>query len=140
MPDTTIQGVGGAYSPVTDFNVKASVWAATINITTVEDTGFEDAGWESHKPTKIGISGTASGTGEYDSDGTTPIPAGVAAATAGLSATTGAMTLTAQTGCTLAFTAQMQSVGFNRANDGKLDMSHSFVSVGALTLVWDETS
>ena len=135
----TIEGINGAYSPVTDFNVKAASWNGTLNITTVEDTGFTDNGWESHKPTKLGLSGGAAGVGEFDADGTTPIPSAVMQSTAGLSSTRGSATLTATTGCTLSATTQMQSVGFNRANDGSLELSHSFVTSGQVTLAWDET-
>lgn len=139
MAITTIQGVGGAYSPVTGFNIRASAWSGDINISTVEDTAFADNGWESHKPVKIGFSGAASGTGQYDGASAAPAPSALLASTAGLASSAGALTLTAFTGCTLAFTAQMEKVSFNRPCDGKLDLSHSFKSVGAITQTWDES-
>jgi len=137
---STIQGINGAYSGVTGFNAKMASWTANINIDNVETTGFSSNGYRDREPVIVHLDGNASGTGEFDASSTAPTPSALLAGTAAVSNAKGSMTLTATTGCTLAFTGVMQQVGLNRPNDGKLDVNHSFVSSGAITQTWDETA
>lgn len=136
---STIQGSTGDYTQVTGFNGKITSHSSTLNITTVETTGFDDKGYAVHEPAKVDMNGTASGTLEFDAATTQPAPSTLLATTVDFSAAKGSLTLQYASGCTMAFTAVMQSVGMGMTEGGKSDLSHSFQSTGAITITWDET-
>jgi len=138
MAIKTVEGLGGNYATPAGFNVKADGWSANFNIGTVETTGFIDAGYKTREPVILDMTGSASGTGQYDAASSAPIPATLVGATPALTAAQGAFTLTAKGGCTLGFTGNMTQVGLARPVAGKLSLSHNFESTGPITQAWDE--
>lgn len=128
-----ISGPGGSFTSITGFNAHFSGWSATVNVTTVETTGFVDVGNRTYAPTAIVITGSADGTGVTASS---PVAAGGLGATPSMSSYTGTITLTAASGDTQAFPAVVTLVAENRRHDGKLDYALNFVSSGAITQSW----
>lgn len=140
MPLSTIQGVGGGVTFVTGFYAKFTAWTANITNETVETTGFSDAGNstnESGGPIKL--EGTAVGVAQFDATTTALLPSGALGATPTFSSWKGTMTLTATTGCTYAFTAVISGMATGRQYNGRMEVTYSFVSSGAITQTWDET-
>lgn len=136
MPVTTIQGTGGDVSLPTGFGAKLASWTANIDVTVVDTTGFSDNGWRSRRPTKVQLTGSASGTVD---DTSLPLNGSLPSSTAGLSNAKGSFTLTAATGCTYGFTGVISRVSMTRANDGKGEITFDFTSTGTVTQTWDQT-
>lgn len=124
----TIQGPGGAASMV-GFNIKASAWVADLAFETVDTTGFGDDGYRVREATVASMDGTISGTAENS----IPVPAAVLAAAFTPASLTATVTLTASSGNTYSFSGIANNVNFNRPTDGKMDMTLSFQSKGAIT-------
>lgn len=140
MPIQTIQGVGGGFISVSGFNSKFTAWTANITNEVVETTGFIDIGNstnESGGPIKL--EGTAVGVAQFDAASTALLPATALGASPTFSAWKGAVTLTATAGCTYSFTAVVSGVATGRQYNGRMEVTMSFVSSGAITQTWDET-
>ena len=144
MALSTIQGPGGGVTLPTGFVAKIMEWSANVEIRNVETSGFTDNGNTTYEPTAIAMSGSASGTGEYDTAvtptlSTTPFPTANFGSTPTITGWKGSLTLTAQTGCTYAGTAVFTNVRFARRFDGKLDITFDFKFTGAITETWAST-
>ena len=138
MSVQTIQGLGGAVAMPTGFVAKIGKWTAKFNVEDVDTTGFVDVGYHTHEVVAIGLTGSATGIGEYDSTSSsaaTPSPSTGLGATPTLNSWKGTITLTAQTGCTYAFTAVI-SMNQDRAWNGALMVTYDFKSSGAITQTW----
>ncbi len=108
----------------------------------VDSSGFGDGGAATFAPAGgVRCTGTINGILTYDATGATPFPPtiadGSALTLADLDDVVGSLTLTFQTGCTLAFSAIFSSVGGNRAETGIAALRQRFGSTGQLTLTWD---
>lgn len=136
MAQSTIQGVGGTVALVSGFYSKFHTWEATLNLSVVDTTGFEDNGYRTREITIADITGTATGTAIKGIANSTPVVAALLAGTLAPTNAKGSMTLTSDTGCTHAFTAVIGDIKFTRPIDGKEDITHSFQSSGAITQVW----
>lgn len=136
MAQATIQGVGGGVTLPTGFKSKFHTWEATLNLSTVDTTGFEDNGYRTREITIADITGTATGTAIKGDTGLTPVPATLLASTLLPSAAKGSIVLTSDTSCTYSFTGVIADVKFTRPIDGKEDLTHSFQSTGAITQAW----
>lgn len=135
----TIEGLNASVTRGADldeWNLKEDVFSATVNYTTVETTGFDDAGAETHAHTKVGVSGTITGTGQSGAASSAAFP--TTAIALGTEDPAGPLTLQYNTGCTLAFTALYTSIATTRAHDGKMEITQSFISSGAITTAWVE--
>lgn len=145
MPTSNITGPGGSVSLPTGFNGKLDVWSASLDMVEVITTGFDDGGNTTGDIVEQRFTGSATATGQFDGTSTAPIPSalldGAALAEGDFAANAkGSITLTAATGCTYAFTANITSVAFNRAHNGKLELTFNFASDGPITQTWDETA
>lgn len=145
MAKKNITGVGGSVTMPTGFNAKLASWSATLNITTEEVTGFDSGGCEEHEPVALGISGSATGTLQYDDSNAKPMPSalgdGSVLAVGDLTTNLmGSLTLLAITGCSWAFTAVITGINIERPAKGKATVTFNFQSSGAITQTWDETA
>lgn len=144
MAKKNIAGVGGGFTTITGFNGKISSWSATYTIDTEEVTGFDSGGFRQYEPVAVSISGSATGTAQYDDTSATPLVAALAdgsvLAVGDLENAKGTLTLTAITGCTWAFSAIITSVALDRPATGKATVTFNFVSNGPVTQTWDETA
>jgi hypothetical protein len=141
MALTTIQGLAGGVTLPSGFVIKVAEWAADVDITDVETSGFTDAGNRTFEPTAVMMSGSLSGTGEYDSAGTpavsaTPFPTTNLGSAPAIASWKGSLTLTATTGCTYSGTAVFTKVSERRKFDGKLEVSYNFKYSGTITQTW----
>lgn len=130
---TDISGPGGSFSSPTGFTAHISGWAATLNVTTVETTGFAEVGNRTYDATAIVMTGSADGTGQTVN---TIIAATGVTATPVMSVYKGSFTLTAGSGDLWTFTGVMSNISVNRRHDGKLDVAFSFLSSGTITQTW----
>jgi hypothetical protein len=133
----TIEGTGGNVSLITGFAGKVSAWAADIEVSTVETTGFADNGYRVFEPTGVMLRGTVTASGQYQQAGTSPLPDGALGATPTLSAYKGALTLQAKSGCTYGFDAVVTAIGMKRSFDSKLEITFAFRSAGQISQTWD---
>jgi hypothetical protein len=145
MAKKNIAGVGGGLTMPTGFNAKLSAWSATYNITTEEVTGFDSGGCEEHEPVAISVSGSGTGTLQYDDSNAKPLPTALAdgavlAVGDLLTNAVGSLTLTAITGCTWAFSAVISGIAIERPAKGKATVTFNFQSTGPITQTWDETA
>lgn len=127
-----ISGPGGNVTLMSGQVIHVSAWSATLNITTVENTGFDALGDRTYLNTAQVMTGSVVGTGESGANNT-PIPAAGLGATPSFAAYAGTMTLTAASGCTYAFPMVLSSVNLGRPNDGKYDVTSNFMSSGHIT-------
>lgn len=127
-----ISGPGGNATMMSGVVLHISAWSGTLNVTTVENTGFVEVGNRSYLATAQVFTGSVVGTGESGANNT-PIPSAGLGATPSFSSYTGSITLTAASGCTYAFPAVLSSVNLGRPNDGKYDVTANFMSSGAIT-------
>lgn len=140
MATGTIQGIGASVTRGADldqWNLKENSFSATINYGIVETSGFEDAGNKTFGHTSIDCTGTITGTGESGGTGDSPFGS-PGTLTLGTEDPTGTLTLQYNTSCTLAFTAFLTAIASDRPWDGKMTLTHSFQSSGALTVAWVE--
>jgi len=146
MAQQTIHGIGGGATLPNALHVKVDGWSATYSNPSVDDTGFADGGFLSRSSAGgVSMDGTITGTGEFDASNMAPLPD---AAADGSAMAVGdldtafkiSLTLTAQTGCTYAFTALVTSMAMDRPNVGKLSITATFESAGPITQTWDETA
>lgn len=139
----TIQGLGGAASLPSGFDLKESSWSLDYSIETVDTTGFTDAGFRAREPVMISFTGSVDGTLTFDASSSAPIVDSLAdgsTLSAGdLDDATGTTTFTAQVGCTLAADCVVTGISISRPVDGKADVSYSVESNGPITQTWDET-
>lgn len=144
MAKKNIAGVGGSFTTISGFNGKIGSWSATYTIDTEEVTGFDSGGFRQYEPVAASITGSASGTAEYDDTNASPLPAaladGAALAVGDMEGAKGTITLTAITGCTWAFPAIITSVALDRQAAGKATITFNFQSNGAPTQTWDQTA
>ena len=127
----TIQGTGGSVT-IAGYNGKMNSWSADLSIEDVETSGFTDAVFRTFEPVIVSLTGSATATGERDTATDAPAPtlSGLA------SAAPVAIVLTAQSGNTWSFSAVVSSVSYNRAVDGKLELTFNFESSGRVTQAW----
>ena len=124
-----ISGTGGSFTAISGFSANFSGWAATINVTNVETTGFADNGNRVFDPTAQVVTGAAVGTAITGGS----IPAGVTGATPAFGSYKGTVLLTLLSGSTMGFSASVTAISLNRPNDGKADFTFAFTSSGPLT-------
>jgi hypothetical protein len=140
MPLTQITGPGGSVTFLSGFNGKFNNWTATINNPSVETTGFADNGLMTNEAGgPISMSGTVTAIGNFDAAATAPFPAAGIAATPTFSSWKGTITLTATTGCTFSCTIVVTAGTKTRGNAGRMDLTFTWISSGAITETWDET-
>ena len=137
-----IVGPGGGYTTITGFNAKYEDFSLTFDFGEVDNTGFDDNGWNYSDLSSCKVTGTATGILQYDDTNGTPFPATFVASTFLPSAGAGSATFTLQTGCTFAGTFATTSSNITRsAKPGtKGTVSHNLANQGAVTLTWDETA
>ena len=135
MPVTDIQGSGGSITNGNAINGSFTAWSATVNTTTTSHTPFSTAPYPKTAVTEISISGSATGIVQYDAANTNPLPA---LTEAGLN--DASITLTAETGCTIAFTATISNVALDRPSNGDMTITFDFQSDGDISgaMTWDE--
>ena len=137
MAVTDIAGPGGSCT-IANITFHISEWNATENITEVETTGFVDNGNHTAVPTKVRLTGSASGTGQSAAASTDPFL--LNGATPDFTKVVGSIVLTAFTGCIYTFNAVYTSIALSRPNDGKLSVTFNFGSTGAITKTgWSTT-
>ena len=134
MSVADISGPGGGVTQPTGCTGHISAWSATVEMEDVETTGFAEVGNRTFDATTVMISGAYVGTGQ--SGQSALLPATGLGSTPAMSAWQASMTLTAASGCTLAFTALIKAVALNRPQNGKLDIAYTFKSSGAITQTW----
>ena len=110
-------------------------WSATANITNEDTTGFADGGYETNVNTCVGISGSITATVQSGAAGANPWP-GVGATLTLASLGPISIVLTAFTGCTYTFNANLTSIPITRPVKGKMTVSFSYKSTGAITAAW----
>ncbi len=139
-PQKTIQGVGGSCTLPAGFYAKLSEFSATLDLNSVDTTGFSDVGWVVHEATFMHFSGSAKGTMVYDAASSSPAPPTLMAATPALTTANGSITLTFFTGCTWTFNGHMSKIAVTRPTQGKADITYDFEHQGGgVVQVWDET-
>lgn len=143
MAKKNIAGIGGGITLPSGFNAKISSWSASLSIRTEEVTGFDSGGCEEHEPVMTGLTGSATGTVQYDAASTAPIPGALAdgsvMAVGDLENAKGSITLTEITGCTYAFTGIITNVAFDRPNAGRCGITFDFLRTGPSTQTHDES-
>ena len=143
MAKKNIAGVGGGFTTFTGFNGNIASWSATYTIDTEEVSGFGSGGFREHEPVAVSLSGSATGTLQYDAASASPVLAaladGAALAVGDLEGAKGTLTLTSITGCTWAFGGIFTSVSIDRPAMGKATVTFNFISNGPITQTWDET-
>ena len=143
MAKKNIAGVGGAFTTFTGFNGNIASWSATYTIDTEEVTGFDSGGFRQYEPVAVALTGSASGTVQYDGASASPVLAaladGAVLAVGDLEGAKGTLTLTAITGCTWAFSGIFTSIAIDRPAAGKASITFNFLSNGPITQTWDET-
>lgn len=144
MALTNVVATGGGVTMPTGFNGRFLNFDWDVAFPEVEITGFGDGGAATFAPAGgVRCTGTINGIMTYDASSTSPFPTGIADGAAltlaDLDDVTGNLTLTFQTGCTLAFSSIFSSTGGNRAETGVAAIRHRFGSSGQLTLTWDQT-
>jgi len=144
MAKKNIAGLGGNLALPTGFNAKINSWSASHTVETVETTGFADGGFRTFDPTITSLTGSASGTAQYDAATTALLPAALAdgsiMALGDLAGAIGTVTLTFVTGCTWSCTtANITGLSVDRASDGKANVTFNFQFSGPWTQTWDET-
>jgi len=142
---TKIGGVGGGVTMPTGFNGHFRGFSGEIGFPEAVTTGFTDLGFASAIPVGgIRNTGSVSGVLVFDSSTTQPIPDALAdgsgLALGDLASCTGTLTLTITTGCTLAGSHNITSLGYSRQEDAEATGEWRYGSSGALTIVWDETT
>ncbi len=125
-----IAGPGGNFTSISGFNAHFSGWSGTLQVTLVENTGFAENGNRTSLPTAQIVIGSAVGTGVASSSF---FPTTVTGSTPTMSSYTGTITLTASSGSTCSFPANVSAVALSRQFDGKQDIGISFQSTGPLT-------
>ena len=136
----TIQGVGGTVAFVSGFNGKFTAFTLNLENPEVDVTGFSDNGnaaTESGGPVKA--TGTATVVGTFDAASTAPIPSGALGATPAFASWKGSATFTYAASCSYACTIVVTSVATTRSYNGRMEITFSFTSSGAITQTWDET-
>ncbi len=131
-----VTGDGGSITLPTGFNPKVDGWSATLTINGVEVTDFDSGDFEEYELTNMRLEGSFTGQGEYNASSTAPLPTGTLAT----SSFSGAMVLTAISGCTFSFTGKITGMDFDRPHAGKLAVGGNFRSSGTITVAWDETA
>lgn len=142
MALTNIVATGGGVTMPSGLAGRALNFDWDVAFPEVDITGFGDGGAATFAPAGgVRCTGTVNGIMTYDATGATPFPPtiadGAALVLADLDDVVGNMTLTFQTGCTLAFSSIFSSVGGNRAETGLASIRQRFGSSGQLTLTWD---
>jgi hypothetical protein len=139
---STIQGFSGVSVTLpTGFNGKDHTINATLEIPETDTTGFEDNNWGAGEPAgPVRLRGNVDARAKYNAATTAPLPSALMAATADLTAAQGSITLQFESGCTLAFTANITSVGMGRAGGEAMSLSRAFSSTGQVVMTWDETA
>ena len=134
---STIQGVGASVSMPSGFGGKARAINATVEINATDTTGFSDLGWPTSEPVgPIRVAGSIDLVAEYGA-ADSPVAPTLFASPVLLTAAQASMTLTFQTGCALAFTANVTSVGLTRNVRDAMGTATAFESTGAVTQSWD---
>lgn len=142
MAKVNITGPGGAYTTITGFNAKYEDFSLNFDFGEVDNTGFEDNGWNYSDISSCKVTGTATGILQYDDSSSAPFPSAFVASTFAPASGAGSATFTYQTGCTMAGTFVTTSTNTTRsAKPGtKATVSHNLSNQGAVTQTWDETA
>ncbi len=136
MAATVIAGCDGTIS-LPGVNFKVVDWSFDLTIEILETTGLEDC-TKTFVPTDVVMTGTWSGTAQYDAPNTIPIEA--ALATGDMDVAQGEGILTALTGCTLTGDVILTNINMVRARGAAMTHTGSFQFTGPVTIVWDEIS
>lgn len=143
MAKKNIAGVAGNCT-LAGFNAKINSWSGSYVIHDEEVTGFDSGGFDEYEPIGVGMSGSATGTIQYDDTTTTPIPLGLADGSAlavgDLESAKVAAVLTEITGCTWTGTVLMSNVAIVRPAKGKASITFDFKFTGAFTKAHDQTA
>lgn len=138
MAAKTIQGVGGSITLPTGFGCKFNAFTCDVDLRETDTTGFIDVGWFTYEVTFMDLSGTATGTMQYDDANTTPLPATLVAATPAMGAAVGSIVLTWMTGCTWTFNGIVNRFSGSRPATDKATATYNFRhQSGGVTQVWD---
>lgn len=140
----TIQGTGGACKLIhltdeTGFIAKLDLWSASSDFGLLQTTGFGDKGYRTFEPTICRVKGSASGMVVTS---TPPVAAGAIPVSPNPfvpGSCKGEVVLTAATGCTYTFNANITGLTITRPEDGKVTVSFDFSSDGVVTQAWDVT-
>lgn len=138
MALTDIDGPGGGITLASGFNIHSSGWTAQHMLTEVDTTGFAENGNRTFDGTCQHLEGTMVGIGQSNngtanSTSSSLVPTAAFGATPSFAALKGAVTLTATTGTTWAFTALIHIGRMDRRQDGKYDVELAFKSSGPIT-------
>lgn len=125
-----ISGPGGSLilTGFTGFTAHIAGWVGSMNITTVETSGFTDLGTRTYAPTALMMSGSFDGTGQTGAGANLPSAGSAPTMTSYI----GSLTLATQTGHYFAMNAVISGMTFSRRFDGKLDIAGNFLSTGGV--------
>lgn len=142
MAKKNIVGPGGGYTTITGFNAKYEDFSLAFDFGEVDNTGFEDEGWNYSDISSCKVTGTATGILQFDDASSAPFPSTFMASTFLPSAGASSATFTVTTGCTFAGTFTTTSTNITRsAKPGtKATVVHNLANQGAVTQTWDETA
>ena len=132
MALVTIQGDGGNVTAA-NFTGKLQAWSASLSFGLVDTSGFSDQGYRAREPLLCGMSGSATGTLITE---TAPFSDAVLQTPMVPATLTCAIVLTATTGCTYSFTANISRCSIVRPYDGKGTVTFNFMSTGRITEAW----
>lgn len=142
MAKVNITGPGGGYTTITGFNAKYEDFSLAFDFGEVDNTGFEDNGWNYSDISSCKVTGTATGILQFDDANAAPFPSAFVASTFAPASGAGSATFTVQTGCTFAGTFVTTSTNITRsAKPGtKATVVHNLANQGAVTQTWDESA
>ena len=129
-----ISGPGGGVTLPTGFVIHVQGWTARQILTDVETTGFVEIGNRTFDATALHFEGNATGTGQTGTSSTL-VPTAALGTSPTFSSYKAALTLTAASGVTWAFSAIIRIDSMRRMHDGKYDVDLAFKSSGAITMV-----
>jgi hypothetical protein len=147
MAGSLIGGCGGGVTLPDGFVAKMKSWEATIDVKDVDTTGFPDGAYSNCEAVGYSLSGSAvgfltQGTGSDPTvpDGGPPIPTAAFPTDltdcSGLASFSGAMTLTAITGCTYTGTFLITKVKIGREAHNIGTVSYDFKNQGKWQEAW----
>jgi hypothetical protein len=141
MAKKNIVGPGGAFTTITGFNAKYESFSMTFDFGAVDNTGFEDNGWNYTDLSSCKVTANATGILQFDDSSAAPFPSAFIASTLAPASGAGSATFTFTTGCTMAGTFAVTNSVMNRSAKAgtRADITHTLENQGAVTMTWDET-
>ena len=130
--------VGGITGDVTasGFNGDIDGWSASIEVDSTRYRTFASQ-WKKSKNVAYGMSGQFTGTIQFDSATTEPVPSSTTITDTAFEGVS--LTLTATTGCTYTGTGNITGVDLQRPSTDRMTGTWKFEFDGQPSQTWDET-